>query len=263
MENLKQDMQNLEAGKKGLTLNALKYIAIAAMFISHLDFALSPSENTSAILYAIGRVTAPIMFFSLVEGYHKTRSKKKYAIRLLGFAIISYFPFSYMVSSGNIYDLNLTYLNVIFTIFLGFVAIYVRREVENIFLKTILLYAIMALSLPCDWGGVGIILILILDFYYDNRKNQIFGYLIWVFLYLGVSGLIFRPFYNFLYEGEFVMDLPIIDFLEAIGFLMVIPLLKNYNEEKGKDTFFSRWIFYIFYPAHALLIGFLVQFFIN
>lgn len=261
-ENNEEKENNFNQNKKGLTLNALKYLAIAAMFISHLDFTgFSSTGELSAIIYAIGRITAPIMFFSLVEGYHKTRNKKKYALRLFGFALISYFPFSYMVSLGDINNLNLTYLNVIFTIFLGFVAIHIRREVKNIFIKSILISGILILSIPCDWGWRGILLALIFDFYYGNKDNQIFGYFIWAFLTTGMYNLILDPFENLLYTNEFRYDLPLIYMFEPFMFLMVIPLLKSYNGEKGKDTFFSRWIFYIFYPAHALLIGLLAKLF--
>lgn len=59
--------------KKGLTLNELKYIAIIAMTINHLNYIIWDDEGFMfEISSAIGRITAPIMFYALVEGYHKT-----------------------------------------------------------------------------------------------------------------------------------------------------------------------------------------------
>lgn len=90
-------MDREEHNKKGrLTLNKLKCIAIVAMFINHLNYIMwDDGSFMFEISSAIGRITAPIMFYALVEGYHKTRNKMNYAIRLLLFAIISYFPFIY------------------------------------------------------------------------------------------------------------------------------------------------------------------------
>ena len=86
-----------ETQKKGLSLNALKYIAIAAMLIDHVAIVfLDDSTALFHILDAIGRTTAPIMVFAAVEGYHHTKDLKKYLTRLFVFALINYLPFMYL-----------------------------------------------------------------------------------------------------------------------------------------------------------------------
>ncbi len=41
-----------------------------------------------------------------------------------------------------------------------------------------------------------------------------------------------------------------------IGILLAIPLLKQYNGEPGGSKN-SKWLFYIFYPLHLLVLGLL------
>ena len=45
--------------------------------------------------HIIGRLTAPIMWFFICEGYHYTRDVKKYMIRLGIFAVISHFAYCF------------------------------------------------------------------------------------------------------------------------------------------------------------------------
>jgi len=83
---------------KGLNSNHLKLIAISAMTIDHLTWAFFPGcQHVWYVfcLHIIGRLTAPIMWFFIAEGYHYTRSVKKYAERLLAFALISHFAYCF------------------------------------------------------------------------------------------------------------------------------------------------------------------------
>lgn len=79
-----------------LNSNVIKYIAIIAMTIDHLTWALFPGFNFNPIAivgHIIGRLTMPIMCYSMVEEYIHTKSFKKYLSRLLIFAFISQIPF--------------------------------------------------------------------------------------------------------------------------------------------------------------------------
>ena len=74
-----------------LNANALKVIAIIAMTIDHFTdifypgFPISPEPLA---LHFIGRLTAPIMWFFVCEGYYYTRDARKYLQRLCIFAVI-------------------------------------------------------------------------------------------------------------------------------------------------------------------------------
>ena len=63
----------------GLNANILKLIAVIAMVIQHATIVFYPTENALHwTLYAVGRITAPVMCFMIVEGYYHTSNIKKY-----------------------------------------------------------------------------------------------------------------------------------------------------------------------------------------
>ena len=84
----------------------LKYIAFISMLIDHTNNALiTPMLNgKGALLYIsntfsiIGRIAFPIFMFFLIEGFFKTRNRKKYLASLLIFGLISEIPFDMFVS---------------------------------------------------------------------------------------------------------------------------------------------------------------------
>ena len=84
--------------KRGLTGNALKLIAIAAMTLDHVLWVVFPGYQTAwwlLMLHTIGRITAPIMWFFIAEGYLHTHDFKKYALRLLLSFSLPYFLLSF------------------------------------------------------------------------------------------------------------------------------------------------------------------------
>ena len=91
--------------KKGLNSNALKMIAIIAMTVDHLAWLLFPGYSTDGIalsMHIIGRLTAPIMIFFIVEGFFRTSNIKKYIGRLFIFAVISHFAYALMFNKSFI-----------------------------------------------------------------------------------------------------------------------------------------------------------------
>ena len=84
--------------EKKFNSNHLKIIAIIAMTIDHATDLLYPSFPAQPIpiaLHIIGRLTAPIMWFFIAEGYHYTHNIKKYLLRLGIFAVISHFAYCF------------------------------------------------------------------------------------------------------------------------------------------------------------------------
>jgi hypothetical protein len=71
-----------------------------------------------------------------------------------------------------------------------------------------------------------------------DLKGQMKMMLLWVFFY----GLISFFFVSKVYA------------LELIGVLMVYPVLKMYNGQKGKAGW-MKMFFYIYYPLHLVVIG--------
>ena len=91
----------------------LKLIAICTMFIDHLGYTLFPGELW---LRCVGRVAFPIFCFLIAEGCVYTHDRKKYALRLLAFALLSEIPFNLM-NSGAVWDIY--HQNVLWTLLAG------------------------------------------------------------------------------------------------------------------------------------------------
>lgn len=106
-------------------------------------------------------------------------------LRLFTFALISYLPYIFAFGSS----FNALRLNELFTILIGLLAVYARRNIKNIFLKAFVIILLLIASIPMDAGTAGVAIILVFDYYYGNKKNQIFGYTIIAMLDLGVLAL--------------------------------------------------------------------------
>lgn len=242
---------------KGFNTNTLKYIAIIAMVIDHLAVSFVSDETAlSIVMHFIGKITGPIMFYFVVEGYHHTKNIKKYITRLAIFAFISYFPFIYFRYGGVWADMVFLRFNVICTILLGVLAIRVRRELKNPITKLLLIISLIILCIPADWGTLGIIIIIVFDYFYGNFKNQAFGYCMVVLFDVGIFNVLMRPFYSLIYNFDFNIS-DYIYMIENFGMFIPIILLYFYNGQKGSNNKFSKWFFYIFYPLHLLILGFI------
>lgn len=246
---------------RGIAINDLKYIAILAMVIDHIAYAFVPSGTAlSIVMHFIGRTTGPIMFFSAVEGYHHTSNIRKYILRLTIFAIISWFPFLYFRYGGDLSNMEFMRPNVIYTILLGVLSIHIRRStyIKNPVIKTLLILMLTILCVPADWGCTGIMIIIVLDYFYGNFKNQAFAYCLIVLLDMQVLTMLTQPFFGLFYDHTFYIDTEFYRYsMEQVGAFLPIILLSFYKGSHGRKNRFSKWFFYVFYPAHLLVLGFL------
>ena len=81
-------------GVRLLNRDAIKYIAVFTMLLNHISaIFLQPGSLLGESFRVIGYFTAVTMVYFLVEGYRYTHSRKKYALRLLIFALISQVPY--------------------------------------------------------------------------------------------------------------------------------------------------------------------------
>ena len=76
-----------------LSAAALHILAMVLMLMDHLWATLLPAQDW---LTCAGRVAFPIFAFMSVEGYFHTHNFKKYAQRMLLFAVLSEIPFDLM-----------------------------------------------------------------------------------------------------------------------------------------------------------------------
>ena len=85
-------------GDYELNGNQLKSIALAAMTVDHVVSVVYPGYPMVwwiLLLHVFGRLAAPVFWFFIAEGYHYTHNRKKYALRLLVFALISHFAYNF------------------------------------------------------------------------------------------------------------------------------------------------------------------------
>ena len=214
----------------------LKLIACLSMFIDHLGAVCFSGMMGFRI---IGRLAFPIYCFLLVEGAVHTRNMKKYILRMGIFALISEVPFDLAFYHRLVYTGN---QNVFFTLGLGLLAIwFLEHPIEQLDIPHVLskLLVIIAAGLIAeffntDYGITGIAVICI--FYYLRGQPQL-KYSIAAILLAAVGGV------------------------EVYAVLALIPILL-YNGQRGRQTKVMQYGFYIFYPAHLLLIAALYHLFI-
>lgn len=191
----------------------------------------------------IGRVTAPIMCFFISEGYHYTHNLKKYFLRMGVFAVISHFAFMYS-HHGSFFAIGKESVIATLTMCLLCVHIYNAPGVKTA-LKFPLIVLISCLCEYCDWGSQAVIFTMCFELARGNRKNQIIAYSISALAY------VFPIVLSIVRDS----DTPKIN-LFVLGVFLPSLLLSLYNGEKGGGKY-SKWIFYIFYPAHLIILGYI------
>lgn len=192
------------------------------MLIDHIGAILFPAQMGFRI---IGRFSFPIFCFLLVEGFHHTKDVKKYMIRLGIFALVSEIP--YDLAFRNVF-LEFERQNVFFTLLLGVGLMYLLQRTNRGYVKICYVFLAMwaAVTLGMSYDYRGILLIMI---YYVCRSNQ-------------VAKLVLGSAWNFLWTG-----------VQQFGVFASIPIA-FYNGEKGKSM---KYMFYVFYPVHLLILYFI------
>lgn len=221
---------------KKLSNSTLKIIAIISMLIDHTAAVLvSPYDFSMlyTVMRLIGRLAFPIFCFLLVEGIYHTSNRKKYLLRLGIFAIISEIPFD-LAFHHRICDIR--YQNVFFTLFLGALLIYMMEQFKDktSFIITpkkgmcIFVICCVAFFLKTDYSYKGIILILCYYFLYQTSYIKLIAADIVIFLLYGFN-------------------------MEIAAVFSGIPIA-FYNEKRGLKF---KYLFYIFYPIHLLVLFFI------
>lgn len=231
---------------KILNRNHLKYIAVVAMLIDHFaHFFLDDIWGTPLYVACrfIGRLTAPIMCYFLTEGFIHTSSRKKYFFRLLIFALISQFAFSF-VNNESILDFH---FSMIYTLLCCFSMLWSLEYFKNIFLKILSVILFSGIAYIGDWGSMAPIWVL---GFYLFRKNNFLRLLPYTLL-SGYRNLVLLH----TYWGR-----SIVPALMMSGLLLFIPVILLYNGQPGKKSPFNKWFFYIVYPAHLFLFGLILLF---
>lgn len=231
---------------KELNANQLKLIAILAMTVDHLTWAFFPGLQSAwpiLMLHGIGRLTAPIMWFFIAEGCHYTRSMSRYAGRLFLFAIVSHFAYDFAFGIPAM-PLSTGFFNqtsVLWSLAWAVVLIGICNQ-EKIpqWAKVLSLIGICLVSFPSDWSCIAVMCPFYLYLHRNNFKKQARDIVIWSACYAAVYFIFLDKIYGLL----------------QLFTALSIPLLARYNGEPGRWKG-MKWFFYLYYPAHLLLIGYI------
>ena len=220
----------------------LKYIAFISMLIDHVNNALITPllDGSGFLLYlsnifsVLGRIAFPIFVFFIVEGFFKTKNRKKYLLTLTVFGVISEVPFD-MFTSKTFF--NQYWNNMMFTLVLCLITIWVidslKEKISNkivwhiVSIVVVAICSAVAMALSLDYDYHAIIVAYLFYIFYDRPVlGAALGYL-----------SIIKELYSF------------------FGFGIVL----TYNGERGRQY---KWFNYLFYPVHILILG-MLRFYFN
>lgn len=235
----------------------MKYLAMLPMFFGHMVswiFVMNNPDNGSAlydmptallIISGLSLFCPPVMFFFTVDGYKYTRDRKKYALRLLLFAVITQ-PFDWLIFQPI--D-GWWRSNVIFTLFFGLLAIICWESKFKLWKRILLVMLCTAatVAVQSDWIVFGVLFILFLHIFRDRPKARFIAY---------TSLALVHCLLNLLSLGS-VQTFKLITFIITmyLAFMAAYFCMTTfYNGKKGRHPNFSKWFFYVFYPLHYLVI---------
>ncbi len=247
----------MEAPQKYRILNrdTCKYLAIFLMFWGHLFAWVTLMRNPEAsepyllmplwmrIVTHFSIFCPPVMFFFIADGWKYTRDRRKYALRLGLFALITQ-PFDWLIFQP-VYGWR--QMNIMFTLLLGLLAIMAWESGRKLWQRVLLILGCAGASvlLCSDWMIFGVLFILFLHIFRAQPEKRFAAYLILTLLWLGIS------FIGAEMDAGFWLDktLDLAAMLAAYACMTVF-----YNGRKGRHPIFAKWFFYAFYPAHYLII---------
>ncbi|MCI8524411.1 MAG: conjugal transfer protein TraX [Oscillospiraceae bacterium] len=236
--------------RRGLSREAVKYIAALAMLLNHIaSVCLTPGTLLREVLIDAGYFTAVTMCYFLAEGFRHTRSRRRYALRLAVFAAVSELPFCLAFTENGI--LAFQGMNMLFTLLLCFGILAVLEEVESSAVRCALVTALVLLSLVSDWPLLAPLFTLLFRRAGGGRRRTAAAFA----AAAGLTGLLF-------YADSALAGLPpAACLLRALGAAAgpaaagVAVAFCYSGQRAARGRAFSKWFFYVFYPAHLLLLG--------
>ena len=244
-----------------MTSFVLKVIAMVSMLIDHTGIAYFEQISWMNL---IGRIAFPIFAFQISEGYIHTKNLKKYFLRLFLFALISQIPFMLFLSTYiDIEELiftELLTLNIFFTLFVGLLAIFLHDKISHSNIKfttnkkidyilkqvigiiIAILLGILAEICHFDYGFFGIAIIFMFYLFKNDKLAMVISYITACILKYGIQIISYG--FNIWYV--------------LLGIFTILPIIFIclYNGKQGKKV---KYLLYLFYPVHLLILYFIFK----
>lgn len=246
--------------RRGLPSSVLHYIAMGLMLCDHL---WGTFLGNYGWLGYLGRMAFPLFAFLLAEGFFYTKNRKKYALRLLIFALISELPFNLMLEHSLI---NPLHQNVLWTFLLsiGLLSIYERIKRCGAVWLRVILYALATvvgyfLGFVCfvDYFGYGVIMVALFYFTRITPEMKPCRKLL-----LGIIQVAAMYWINCRMMKGMTIPVNLLGYTLEIykqGFaLLSLPMIWLYNGQQGFYNRTVKNVYYWFYPAHMFILGLLI-----
>jgi len=241
---------NLSAPSRfDISAAVLHILAMVLMLMDHLWATLLPAQDW---LTCAGRVAFPIFAFMSVEGYFHTHNFKKYAQRMLLFAVLSEIPFDLMYGGTWFYPVH---QNVIWTLLMGLLGIHLMETVRKkqkpwvyvlVSAGVVAAGGILGTLCMVDYYGVGVLTVFIFYFFRGRKWWCLLGQLLalyWVNVQM-LGGLMY-PIQLFGMEFELCQ--------QGLALLALLPIWL-YRGRQGYHSKPFQYACYAFYPVHMLIL---------
>ncbi|MEG1068876.1 MAG: TraX family protein [Ruthenibacterium sp.] len=259
---------------KGISGFGLKYIAMALMIFDHIHYFFEFTGVIPVWFSMLGRISAPLFLFCLIEGFTHTHDRKRYFCGIYAIAIgmglfqfvCTYFGFA---RPDGFYPRNqmLATFVILLVIFQGIDWCAQKQWIRGIaaivlplalpylafvllsavpaagFLVAVLQFSVLPLHTSIIDGGTIVILQGILLYLLRNhRKAQAIGYVLSSLLVNAVLPLVLMP--------ELTFPMLFTEVYEWMN-IFAVPLMLCYNGTRGNG---SKRLFYWFYPVHIYIL---------
>lgn len=222
-----------------LSGSALKIIAVLSMVIDHCAyFLMEPDTLIYNMMRCFGRIAFPVFAFLISEGFAHTRSRTRYLLTLLGFAVISEIPWYLLNGIDGTH-------NVMFTLSLGVAALSVfDRLCEHgpLCCFSILIMCILAwwAGVDYDWRGV-----LMIVLFYILRRQTIEPWISRHNVCFPLQSII-----------QILFTFPLMMHYGIAGAILTSIVIFLYDGTRGHiKGAVAKYSFYAFYPVHLFVIS--------
>lgn len=262
--------------KTGITDFGLKYLAMALMILDHIHYFFEFTGKVPLVFSWLGRISAPLFLFCIVEGFMHTHDRKKYFLRIYLIAIVmGLIQFSFynvgarLVRSDGFFPQNqmLASFSILLVVLQGFewcrakkwgrglAAIFIPALLPFLllplfylkgttaFIANLLAFSVLPLHTAIlDGGTAAVITGVVLYLFHKNPKIQALAFVVTVFFFDVAQIILVAP--NLTFTDFFTQAF---QWMEVFA---VIPML-CYNGKRGCG---SKKLFYWFYPVHVYVL---------